>query len=375
MVIKEEGPDREMDERIKEINEMNKRRKKKIEENENKTGHGIDGDEYIHFGSGQNLPWLPYAFTLTCAFCGKTGIIPDPRRAMPLSFLGTFLKYACAATPWVYNTLYQMAHYPELEIEEVQKWQKIHKIKIPSHARGRVYSCFQCIPFIRDRAHCKAMMMMVCPSSSSSSSTTMTSLSLLPSPSSSSTGTNENKISPRDTPPITITHTTTKNDWEIVQPLEEALEESWNNDCDEWFLSSSDKRVESPSMTIYSGENGRKNRKSYKVMLPMDLMFHMVHYPNSHRIPEYRMITRLLRNLAGIHDDGSLISNNASIRCLYIAYPSIPMHNLIMQIRSGCLILKGTTNIDEGGIFCFLNDCTHLLTFTFHKTKKNRNHC
>lgn len=84
-----------------------------------KTGDGVGGDDYIHYGTGMQLPYLPYSFTSTCAFCGKTGVMPDARRSFPLKFLGEYLRYACARTPFVYNILYQMAHYTHLEVEEV----------------------------------------------------------------------------------------------------------------------------------------------------------------------------------------------------------------------------------------------------------------
>ena len=35
--------------------------------------------DYLHFGRDMGLPWLPYAFTCTCAFCGVTGVTPDRR--------------------------------------------------------------------------------------------------------------------------------------------------------------------------------------------------------------------------------------------------------------------------------------------------------
>lgn len=134
--------DRSIDELMETINISNRKRKSTGEDspllqhvyhNKKKdVGGGRDtvGDDYtdgrnecegdyIHYGTGQNLPWLPYAFWLTCAFCGKTGIPPDPRRAMPLKFLADYLKFGCARTPWVYNTLYQMAHNPQLEIEVI----------------------------------------------------------------------------------------------------------------------------------------------------------------------------------------------------------------------------------------------------------------
>ena len=115
----------DIDTRITLINSQNRKRKSDDSDSpfkrsrEQKTGCGDGGDDFIHFGSGMQLPFLPYLWTKVCPFCGKTGITSDRRRTMPLKFLGEYLQYACAKTPFVYNVLYQMAHYPELELQEV----------------------------------------------------------------------------------------------------------------------------------------------------------------------------------------------------------------------------------------------------------------
>lgn len=112
--------------------------------------------DFIPFGTGMQLPWLPYAFTQTCALCGKTGIQPDTKRLMPLTFLQEFLRRTCARTPFVYNVLYQMAHHPHLEEQEARKWRKMMGRPVPLHLRGRICTCLQCSRPVNDRASSRA---------------------------------------------------------------------------------------------------------------------------------------------------------------------------------------------------------------------------
>jgi hypothetical protein len=81
-----------------------------------------------------------------------------------------------------------------------------------------------------------------------------------------------------------------------------------------------------------------------KTMIPMDLVFHMIHSPHPERVPEYRMVTRLLRTLAGLDN------NEPEGRCLYLAFPSLCIDALVTQLRASHILLKGMADGDMGTI-------------------------
>lgn len=108
-------------------------------------GGGAQVPDFIPWDTGMNLPYLPYSFTCTCALCGKVGILPDNKGTMPLLFLRQLLQDAFAKTPFVFNVLYQMAFFLDLEKQQAQRWQDVHGGKtISLHMRGRVTFCLPC---------------------------------------------------------------------------------------------------------------------------------------------------------------------------------------------------------------------------------------
>lgn len=240
-------------------------------------------------------------------------------------------------------------------LQEVLKWQKIHKTVVPSHSRGRVYACIQCIPFIKERAYCRGLL----------------SQSIVPinedkEVSFAASGGEQEEGCPSKLCRVGNDSATTKDvdvyrrankgrtdnqmSLDIVKPTEECMKETFNPDHDEWFLVSG-KRVKplKSDDDLYQGEAGRKTVKHFKGMIPMDLIYHMVHCPSSHRTPEYRMVTRLLRNLSGM-SGMSATQTPGNLKCLYSVFPSIPMQTLVSQIRMGHIRLKGTTQTDAGTI-------------------------
>lgn len=90
---------------------------------------------------------------------------------------------------------------------------------------------------------------------------------------------------------------------------------------------------------------GRNQGKNVRMMLPMDLVFYMLHAPSGDRVPEYRMLLRLLRNMVSDVDEGGAQRGQKGQRarpahpcglpCLYLAFPSIALDMLIMQVQSG----------------------------------------
>lgn len=145
--------------------------------------------------------------------------------------------------------------------------------------------------------------------------------------------------------------TTTQN-LRDVKPTEEAFLESFDIENDAWSMYCS-ARIIAPSSggedDQYKGESGRKIRKRMKTMLPMDLVLHMVHSPNPDRVPEYRMVTRLLRTLAGLGDDAG-VNGQTTFKCIYLAFPSLSVDALVTQLRQSHIILKGMTEGDMGTI-------------------------
>lgn len=135
------------------INRQNRKRRNDGVDNPMLTGRDPSGMlrsgqsevDYLHFGRDMGLPWLPYAFTRTCAFCGITGVVLDRKQMMPLQFLETFLDKACCKTPFVYNVLYQMCSDVAMEMEEAIKWQMVHENIIPDWSRCRIIVCSSCM--------------------------------------------------------------------------------------------------------------------------------------------------------------------------------------------------------------------------------------
>lgn len=143
------------------INRQNRKRRNDGVDNPMLTGRGPSGMmmqsgqgsqskvDYLHFGRDMGLPWLPYAFTQTCAFCGITGVVLDRKQMMPLQFLETFLDKACCKTPFVYNILYQMCSDVTMEMEEAIKWQAMNEKIIPDWSRCRIIVCSSCMTQVR----------------------------------------------------------------------------------------------------------------------------------------------------------------------------------------------------------------------------------
>ena len=292
-------------------------------------------------------------------------------------------------------------------VQEVIKWQKIHKTIVPPHSRGRVYSCIQCIPVIKERAYCRGLSVL--------------SLGLIDEDKEESFGGDvvldcewkqqcevygtdkmEGDCGENVTNPVMECGSGSATELKsspvvlgMARPTEECMRETFNPDYDEWFLISG-KRIRPLKYDgeLYKGESGRKTVKHFKGMIPMDLVYHMVHCPNSQRTPEYRMVTRLVRNLAGM--SGPMQHSPGSLRCLYSAFPSIPMQTLVSQIRMGHIHLKGTTQADSGTIAdrihlsgyvsggkrrvsradsqmaCVLRKCVAMLQLAHNRTQESR---
>lgn len=132
-------------------------------------------------------------------------------------------------------------------------------------------------------------------------------------------------------------------------------------------------RAHQGSGKLYEGEVGRRTVLSAslsKVMVPMDLIFHMLHFPSPKRIPEYRMTIRFDCSLARARARVCLLIVPAyrllrtlttavgqPTQCLYLYIPSIPMHTLVRQVSEDMVQLKGA--FDKGTI----SDRMHLSAF------------
>jgi hypothetical protein len=299
--------------------------------------------DFIPWDTGMGLPYLPYSFTCTCALCGKTRVAPDSKNMMPLTFLRELLCGALARTPFVYNVLYQMAFFFELEQEHAVRWSASSRAAdrhpgVPLCLRGRVTFCLPCARFVKERA-CQGID------------------GAPPAPPPASGPSN----APDASPPAMLS-------------TEEALRASWEDRHDHWRM-----LVHRGPDDQYEGEVGRKmlgRAPTGKVMLPMDLLFHMLHLPSPKRIPEYRMTTRLLKTLAYMHAVHPLLpvqprdphptdhqhqeihveeepeqpaaAPAQQLSCLYLYIPSIPLHTLLTQVRSGAVQLRGA--LDKGTI-------------------------
>ena len=228
-----------------------------------------------------------------------------------MAFLAIFLKDSCCMTSFVFNILYQMCHYPGLEMEEAAKWMKKHGKTVPDFLRGRISLCPLCMPSFRER--CKINM----------------GVGFL------AMGRAEEQ--------------TLQNN---VKPTDMAVRDSWMPEFDEWVISL-DTRIIAPDVdeakNKYTKEPGRKVRRPMKFMLLVDLVFHMVHAPRKGCAPEYRMLNRIVRTLGeGANakrmakkkgEEG--VDTDAGMKCLYSAFPSIPMEILLMHVKSSMIELKG----------------------------------
>ncbi len=259
-------------------------------------------DDYHAFDKDLKLPFLPYSFNSICAFCGTMDITIDRKRTIPITFLAKFLEDCCCKTPFVYNILYQMCHYPNLEMEEAKKAQDLHGGKpIPDHLRGRISLCPLCMPIVNERA----------------------------------------KVSPgagvlEIRPSVLI---------DGVKPTHEAFRNSLDPRYDDWVIDTKNRIIDNTG-DQYTKEPGRKIRRSLKFMLLMDTLFHMVHAPTRERAPEYRMSLRAIRTMmygsgVGISPNFKTNGRYGDLKCLYSLIPSIPMKTLLMHVETGQIKLKG----------------------------------
>lgn len=217
--------------------------------------------DYIPFDTGMKLPYLPFSFTSTCAFCGTTDITIDKKRTIPISFLAKFIKECCCQTPFVFNVLYQMCHYPNLEMDEAAKWMAMHAEKghIPDHLRGRISLCPLCMPAIRERA----------------------------------------KVRP-GVVGHEIESIVWEQKWNGIKATDEAFKASMDPLYDDWVIESKNRIIapnDDQDKNKYKKEPGRKVRRPLKFMLLIDILFHMVHIPRKTYTPEYRMMRRAIRTM------------------------------------------------------------------------------
>ena len=210
----------------------------------------------------------------------------------------------------MFNVLYQMCHYPGLEMAEAAKWTKMYERTIPDFLRGRITLCPLCMPCFRER--CKIIV----------------GIGFLAMGRAEEQQTVEKSVKPTDT----------------------AVRDSWVPEYDEWAISLDD-RIMAPdpdeNNNKYTKEPGRKVRRPMKFMLLVDLVFHMVHAPRKGCAPEYRMLNRIVRTLVEGANAKRMakkkgeVETDAGMKCLYNAIPSIPMQILLMHVRSGMIQLQG----------------------------------
>lgn len=363
-----------LEDRMRDINISNRKRSSSGDDSPFKkarcrapTKNVAFSDDVLHYGGDLRLPYLPFAFYRTCGLCGKTGIITDKKGMMPLQFLAEFLDTACARSPFVFNVLYQMAHYPHLEIEEAEKWQRIHGRRVPNALRGRICICAQCMPPIKERAQCKSTQqertveeeqhiderswgqgrgdglnsLITCLSAALSSIPDRA-----PSP-----GDDDDKSEGVEAEGFDPSH---------VVPTEVAFAETMDPHYDVWEIRYGKRIVH--SKTKYQGRTGRNFSQQMLTMVPMDIVLLMLVHPDSNRVPEYRMLTRLLRTLAGLSSgavEDSNVNKTEESRCLYLSFPILAMHTLVAQIRSNQIELKGMLLRGRGTI----SDRVHLSAY------------
>jgi len=322
--------------------------------------------DFIPWDTGMGLPYLPYSFTCTCALCGKTKVAPDSKNMMPLTFLRELLCGALARTPFVYNVLYQMAFFFELEQQHAERWSAGRAADrhpaVPLCLRGRVTFCLPCARFVKERA-CQGTEGAGAPP--------------VPVPASGPPDAPPPSGPPNAPPASGPPDAPDASSPAATLSTEEALRISWEDRHDHWRM-----LVHRGPEDQYQGEVGRKmlgRAPTGKVMLPMDLLFHMLHLPSPKRIPEYRMTTRLLKTLAYKHavhpllpvqareshsmtdhqdqekkmeeelqQPAAALAQQQQLSCLYLYIPSIPLHTLLTQVRSGAVQLRGA--LDKGTI-------------------------
>lgn len=77
------------------------------------------------------------------------------------------------------------------------------------------------------------------------------------------------------------------------------------------------------STPIYKKEKGRKVRREHtKMMIPLDLVIHMLYSPKSGMVPEYRMLLRVVKVMLGGE-------------CIYSRLPLEFLHTFLDQVRPG----------------------------------------
>lgn len=355
-------------EQMKRINLQNKERAATGNDVFHQEGSATGGDDtrdvhpdFIPYGTGMNLPFLPFAFNHTCAWCGKTDVTPDNKSLVPLDAVGMLLENVYAVTPWVYNVLYQMVNCPELETAEAIKWQKIHRVPVPNYLRFRVCICPQCMPPVKERAQCMAvagesiaeeewegeagqdpvvalLSAALGPIHSAGSDVVMASPTEVDPPA----------VSGDDESAVEQLRCDGGFDPEKVLDTKTAFKMSFDPLSDVWEMKPGP-RITSVvprkgMVPTYIKESGRKFYKYMQLMFPMDIVIMMVCHPDPRRVPEYRSLNRNLRILAGLSSgavEDSLRAGKERAQCLYLSFPILPLHILVAQVRCGQVALQG----------------------------------
>ena len=364
----------EIEERMRKINLQNNKRAATGKDSfynrsvgEGPDAAGTEVPDYSPCNTAMNLPFAPFAFYQACAWCGKSGVVPDNKSLVPLSFVGTLLEHVYARTPFVYNVLYQMVHSPELEITEAVKWQKIHGVPVPNFLRGRVCICLPCMAPVHERAQCMGG---VCESikeeeDADAEDPVVASLAMAL-----DQGRERQQYSPCSSGAMSdVAMAQTVEDlrmdddgdgaWDDgtgfdparVVDTAAAFKQSFDPKSDMWELKAGPRIMPALSGAgdVYEKESGRKFKKQMRCMFPMDLVILSVCHPDPNRNPEYRMLQRIVLGLAGLSCgavEDKLRGGKPKAQCLYLSFPIIPLHMLVAQVRCNPDLLHGA--IDRG---------------------------
>jgi len=227
--------------------------------------------DFWHFGTDMNLPYLPYAFTGICALCGKyVGNIQDHRGLMSTKFLQSFLSYCCISTPFVFNILYQMAFYPELEEEALRLFllssseqhpvqqHPVQQHPVQQHpVQQHIYCCMHCLRFVEKTCRRRP----------------------------------------------------------VVVGSASLADGAGGSEEEDWILLAS---------------NPRNLTRS---LIPMDQIFYMVYFPELKRTLEYRMTVRLFKSLGGEQEAEQLGNLYRKMPFLYMKVVTLQVQSGTMQLK------------------------------------------